>query len=152
MPTATTTKSLMTGTKRKSAPAKDQNAKESKKPKIVSAPKSTMKSKSQVKSKPVLEKKVEVFSDSDSEDLDSGGGVPLDLESEGSDDVEENEENLPKAADGLHPERAKAVVANSESHWISWTAVRLIIYQVSPQKKHMPNRSNWRKKEKLRNR
>lgn len=48
-----------------------------------------------------------------SDDDDSDGGVPLRTMS----DVEENEEeeNLPSATDGLHPDRVKAVVANSQS-------------------------------------
>jgi pumilio homology domain family member 6 len=104
MPTATTTKSAMAGTKRKSAPVKNGHVKESKKPKI--------ELKSAMKSKPV--KKVEMSSD-DSEDSDSEGGAPLDdVESGGVEEGESDPETLPKTDDdGIHPERVKAVVANS---------------------------------------
>ena len=117
MPSATSTKPSMAGTKRKTAPAKDDYVKENKKAKNGSDVKSASKSKDKPKPKPILKKvqKVEELSDSDSEDSDLGGGVPLNVESSTS-DVEENEsdsEDLPKASDGLHPERAKAVVTNS---------------------------------------
>ncbi|TVY83193.1 Pumilio homology domain family member [Lachnellula suecica] len=116
MPSATP-KSAMAGTKRKSAPVKDSYVKESKKAKTSKDVKSSSKSKD--KPKPILKPapKVEESSDSDSDDSDSDGGVPLKAESSTS-DVEENdsdEEDLPKASDGLHPERAKAVVTNSQS-------------------------------------
>jgi pumilio homology domain family member 6 len=115
MPSATATKPAMAGTKRKTAPAKDVYVKENKKAKIGSDVKSSSKSKD--KPKPILKpvQKVEEPSDSDSEDSDSDGGVPLNVEDSTS-EVEENEseeEDLPKASDGLHPERAKAVVTNS---------------------------------------
>jgi pumilio homology domain family member 6 len=120
MPTATTTKSAMAGMKRKSAPVKNAHAKESKKPKIDSGMKSALKTKT----KPVPVK-VEEASNEDSEDSDSDGGVPLNFESDDSDDVaeidqeereEENDsEELPTTTDGLHPERAKAVVTNSKN-------------------------------------
>lgn len=114
MPTAITAKNTMSGTKRKSAPVKDVHVKESKKPKIDSGLKSTMKSK---KSKPV--KIVEESSDSGSEDSDSEGGAPLfnepiaSSEEENDKDDESDSEEVPKEADGLHPDRAKAVVVNS---------------------------------------
>lgn len=120
MPTATTAKSAMAGTKRKSSPIKNVHVKESKKPKIDSGMKSVLKTKS----KPLPVKKVEEFSDVDSEDSDSDGGVPLNFGSDESDDEEEVEEaedveegksdSEPKSTDGLHPERAKAVVTNSK--------------------------------------
>lgn len=115
MPSATTTKTASAGTKRKSAPVKNVHVKESKKPKIDGAVKSAMK---KGKSAPV--KQVEVSSDEDSEDSDSDGGVPLDYrskkgsEKEEDEEAESEEEDIPKAADGLHPDRAKAVVTNSE--------------------------------------
>jgi pumilio family protein 6 len=115
MPTAITTENTMSGTKRKSAPVKDVHIKESKKPKIDSGLNSAMKSK---KSKPV--KVVEESSDSGSEDSDSEGGAPLFSESvvsseeEDDKDEESGSEEVPKEVDGLHPDRAKAVV-NSRS-------------------------------------
>jgi len=117
MPSATTTKSAMAGTKRKSDSNKESYLKENKKAKIGSDGKSSSKSKD--KSKPILKPapKVEDSSDSDSEDSDSDGGVPLKAESSTS-DLEEDDstsEVLPKATDGLHPDRAKAVVTNSKN-------------------------------------
>jgi pumilio family protein 6 len=115
MPTATTTKSAMAGTKRKSAPVKNGHVKESKKPKIESGLKSALKSKP--KSAP---RKLEEASDLDS-DSDSDGGAPLDdslyprvsdLDEEEEDSSEE--EAIPKVEDGLHPERAKAAATNSK--------------------------------------
>ncbi|KAG4440010.1 hypothetical protein IFR05_004524 [Cadophora sp. M221] len=116
MPSATTTKTASAGTKRKSAPVKNVHVKESKKPKIDGVVKSAMK---KGKSAPV--KEVEVSSDEDSEDSDSDGGVPLDYQSKKGSSEEEDEEagseeeDLPKATDGLHPDRAKAVVTNGQS-------------------------------------
>ncbi|PMD48628.1 ARM repeat-containing protein [Hyaloscypha variabilis F] len=121
MPTATTAKSAMAGVKRKSAPVNNSHVKESKKPKVDSDMKSALKAKS--KPPPV---KIEESNDEDSEDSDSDGGVPLDYESGGSEGVNEivakeheeeqsDSEELPKAADGLHPERARAVIVNSQS-------------------------------------
>jgi len=120
MPTATTAKSAMAGVKRKSAPVNNSHVKESKKPKVDSDMKSALKAKS--KPPPV---KIEESNDEDSEDSDSDGGVPLDYESGGSEGVNEivakeheeeqsDSEELPKAADGLHPERARAVIVNSK--------------------------------------
>jgi len=106
----------MASTKRKSAPVKDGNVKESKKAKIEPVLKSAMKSKSS-KAKPVPVKKVEESSDDDSDDFDSDGGAPLDLEA-GASDVEMDDcgsEATPTAADGIHPEKAKAVIANSKN-------------------------------------
>jgi pumilio family protein 6 len=135
MPTATTAKSAMAGTKRKSSPVKNVHVKESKKPKIDSSMKFVLKTKS----KP-LPVKVKEFSDVDSEDSDSDGGVPLNFGSDESDDEEEVEEaedvgegksdskddksgaeEVQKSTDGLHPERAKAVVTNSK---ISYFALK----------------------------
>jgi hypothetical protein len=118
MPSATTTKSAMAGTKRKATPVKNVHVKKPKTDKDVVVKKAS-KSKSTTKTAPV--KKVQEPSDSDEDDLDSDvdsdGGVPLDLEgtsSENDEEEDDSEENLPKVADGLHPERAKAVVVNSE--------------------------------------
>jgi pumilio family protein 6 len=116
MPSATTTKSAMAGTKRKSGSTKESYVKENKKAKIGSDAKSISKSKD--KPKPILKPapKVEDSTDFDSDDSDSDGGVPLNAESSTS-DVEEDDsdsEVLPKAEDGLHPDRAKAVVTNSK--------------------------------------
>ncbi len=130
MPTATTTKSAMAGVKRKSAPVKNAHMKESKKPKIDSGMKSALKTKT----KPAPVKKVEESTDEDSEDSedsDSDGGVPLNFGSYGQENVDEvdsevqekeevDSEDGPSTTDGLHPERAKAVVTNSKySHFNS---------------------------------
>ena len=114
----TTTKDTMNGTKRKIAPVKDTYKTETKKPKFGSGPNSAFKSK--VKSVPA--KTVEELSDSG--DSESDGGVPLYSQPEygedsrdavESDATEDSDtEPLPKIQDGLHPERAKAVVVNSE--------------------------------------
>lgn len=118
MPSATTTKSAMAGTKRKSAPVKNVHVKESKKPKIDPAVKSAMK-----KEKKAPVKKIEELSDEDSDDSDSDGGAPLDYKSkkhseEGDEDLDSESEDIPAAEDGLHPERAKAVATNSEYCYI----------------------------------
>lgn len=119
MPSATTTKSAMAGTKRKSESNKDSHM-ENKKAKIGSDGKSISKSKDKPRSILKPAPKVEASSDSDSEDSDSDGGVPLNAESSTSDGEEDDSESevLPKAADGLHPDRAKAVVTNSKNHTI----------------------------------
>ncbi|XMA11204.1 hypothetical protein WAI453_003995 [Rhynchosporium graminicola] len=115
MPSATTTQTSSGGTKRKSAPIKNEHVKESKKPKIAASVKSSLK-------KGRAPVKVEVSSDEDADDSDSDsdGGAPVEHRPKKGnldDDDEEmlDEEDLPKAADGLHPERAKAVVTNSQS-------------------------------------
>jgi len=157
MATATTTKSAMAGIKRKSAPVKNAHVKESKKPKFDSGMKPALKTKTQ--SVPV--KKVEEAVDEDSEDSDSDGGASLDFESGESEDVDsvdseeqEEEENdsekLPTSTDGLHPQRAKAVVANSK---ISYSLRGYLTNkpQASLRRKLMLNRNNWHKREKLPN-
>ena len=121
MPSATATKPATAGTKRKSA-EKDGYVKEKKKAKTGSDVKSVSKSKDKTKPKPVLKKaqKVEQMSESESDDSDADGGVALDVKDskvdDSTSDIEGNDsdsEDLPKVADGLHPERAKAVVTNS---------------------------------------
>jgi pumilio family protein 6 len=145
MPSATTTKSAMAGTKRKSAPVKNVYVKENKKAKIDSAGKMASKSK-----KPAKVPAKEVSSDSDEDDLDSDadGGVPL---GDDTSDPESSEE-IPSTGDGLHPERAKAVVANSKLHPRAFLYHTLMENQVNPRRKHMPNRSNWPTNEKLQSR
>ena len=137
MPFATSTKSAMTGTKRKSAPVKNGNVKESKKAKIEPVLKSAMKSKSS-KAKSVPFKKVEESSDDDSDDLDSDGGAPLDPESSASDvEMEDGgSDEAPKVADGVHPDRAKAVVANSKVLHPTTKELAFIPIQVNPLEKH----------------
>lgn len=114
MPSATTTKSAMAGTKRKSAPVKEVYVKGSKKAKIESAPKMNSKSKKPEKSAKVAPVKKQESSDSDEDDLDSDadGGVPLGTSAS---DVEDDDDEMPNAADGLHPDRVKAVAANSNA-------------------------------------
>lgn len=117
MPSATTTKTAMAGTKRKSAPVKNSHPKESKKPKVDMAVRSVKKVTKETKEKKVPVKKVEESSDEVSEDSDSDGGIPLGSDIQKGSGLEEDEsesEDVPAAADGLHPERAKAVVTNSE--------------------------------------
>ncbi len=104
----------MAGTKRKSAPVKIAHVKESKKPRINSDLKPTTK-----KGKPLAVKKAQDLSGSDSDDSDSDGGVPVGYKNKASDEEDDDEkeeidEDLPNANDGLHPERAKAVVVNSK--------------------------------------
>ena len=115
MPTATTTKSAMAGTKRKSFPVKNGHVKESKKPKIESGLKSTLKSKPKSAPKKLVESS-DLDSDSDS-DSDSDGGAPLydspiDLDGEGEGEDSSEEEAIPNVEDGLHPERAKAAATS----------------------------------------
>jgi pumilio family protein 6 len=121
MPTATTTKSAMAGTKRKSAPVKDSNVKGNKKLKFDSGKKSASRTKTKSKAIPV--KKAEEFTDEDSKDSDSDGGVPLsnsedvdmdDAEPQKQDEEESDSEDVPMQNDGIHPDRAKAVVTNSK--------------------------------------
>lgn len=121
MPSATTTKSAMAGTKRKSASVKDSNVKENKKPKFDSSKKFATKTKTKTKAMPV--KKAEELTDEDSEDSDSDGGVPLsdsedadmdDAEPQEQDEEESDSEDIPMQNDGIHPDRAKAVVTNSK--------------------------------------
>jgi pumilio family protein 6 len=127
MSVAITTKNAMSGTKRKVAPVKDAHVKGSKKPKIDTGLKSTMKPKSKQPVK-IVEESSDSEDSEDSEDTDSDGGAPLYSEPAGSsveeeadqeDDEEDEEESdsepTLKVADGLHPDRAKAVVTNSES-------------------------------------
>lgn len=109
MPTAITAKNTMSGIKRKSAPVKDADVKGSKKPKIDTAPKSTIKSKSTREPAKVFEESSE--SSDDWDDADEG------VEVEGEDEVmgeDSDSEPPPEVADGLHPDRAKAVVTNSK--------------------------------------
>jgi pumilio family protein 6 len=108
MPAATVTKNAMAGIKRKSNPVKDVHVKESKKAKTDASLKSALKSS---KSRPDPVKKAEGSSDSDSEDSDSDDGAISHSEPEEEDDSDE----VPKATDGLHPDRAKAVVTNGKS-------------------------------------
>jgi pumilio family protein 6 len=122
MPTATTTKSAMAGVKRKSAPVRNAHVNETKKAKIDPGMKSALKTKS----KPLPVNEDEELSDEGSEDSDSDGGVPLNFESDEPEELKEVEEvgegeedesdseQTPTNADGLHPERAKAVLTNSE--------------------------------------
>lgn len=98
-----TSKTVVTGMKRKSAPAKDVHVKENKKAKIDSGKKGK---ESKIKAKPV--KKVESESEEDSESDD--GGAALDSASaDGSDSDTEMKE-----VEGVHPDRVKAVAANSK--------------------------------------
>lgn len=107
MPSAIESKSALAGTKRKSLPV---HVKASKKPKI-ELKSSLKKSSKPAKSVPVKDD-ADIFSDSD--DAESEGGAKL---SEEANDAEEESEFKPE--DGLHPDRIKAVVASSRSHFPS---------------------------------
>lgn len=116
MPAATSTKPEMAGAKRKSPSVKNGHSKDAKKAKI----ESPRKLASRTKSKPSSVKKLGEYRDEDADDSDDSdldGGVPLNSK-DGDSDLEEEEENnqepTPTANDGIHPERAKAVVANSK--------------------------------------
>lgn len=102
MPSATTTKPAKAGTKRKSAPEGKVHIKEKK-------AKTERKEKTEKSSKSAKPKKAPSPSESDLDDSDDGG-API----EEDEDLSEEEEDLPKAEDGLHPDRVKAVVANSD--------------------------------------
>ncbi|PBP19748.1 pumilio domain-containing protein [Diplocarpon rosae] len=118
MPSATKARSVTAGTKRKSAPTKHVHAKDTKKPKIEMVVKSAMKKEKEQKEKKAPAKKIKELSDEDSEDSDSDGGVALGHGSKkdtGVEDGESDTEDIPETADGLHPERAKAVATNSQS-------------------------------------
>ncbi|ESZ97033.1 putative Pumilio like proteiny domain family member 6 [Sclerotinia borealis F-4128] len=106
MAPVTTTKTMVTGMKRKSAPAKEVHVKENKKAKIDSG---KMGKESKTKAKPV--KKVESESENE-EDFDSEDGG-ADLES-ASADGSDNDTDM-KEIEGLHPDRVKAVAANNQS-------------------------------------
>jgi pumilio family protein 6 len=147
MPTAITTKNKMSGTKRKVAPAVGGNVKESKKAKFDNGSKSNLKTKT---SKVVLAKEVEELSLSDSEDSDSDGGVQLDEDELDTSDEDNDVEDGPNVADGLHPERANAVVANSKinSQLLS-KLFQLTLNKINLPKRLMRSRSSWHKNEKL---
>ncbi|APA14761.1 hypothetical protein SS1G_06776 [Sclerotinia sclerotiorum 1980 UF-70] len=104
MAPVSTSKTVVTGMKRKSAPAKDVHVKENKKAKIDSGKK---KMDSKPKAKPV--KKVESESEEDS-DSDDGGAALDSASADGSDSDTEMKE-----VEGIHPDRIKAVAANSQS-------------------------------------
>lgn len=110
---AATTKTAMAGTKRKLAPAKDVYAKDSKKAKVGSKSKpSSKEDKRKSTAKPVV--KVKELSVSDSDDSDAEGGVPLESNQMDEDEESSDLEDDSNAAQGLHPERAKAAAANSK--------------------------------------
>lgn len=139
MAPVTISKSAVSGTKRKSAPAKDVNVKESKKAKIELGKKGK---ESKIKAKPV--KKVESESEEESESED--GGAALEAESaDGSDSDTEMKE-----VEGIHPDRIKAVAANSKGFLDYYLQFGIDRLQVNHQKRHMRNRSNWQMRERPR--
>ncbi|PQE11185.1 pumilio domain-containing protein [Rutstroemia sp. NJR-2017a BVV2] len=107
MPSATMKTTVVTGMKRKSAPSKTAQVKESKKAKIDSGRKDKV---AKPKAKP--SKKVET--ESESSDSDEDGGVELDSPSGDEEMSDAVSENSPKEEDGIHPDRVKAVAANSK--------------------------------------
>jgi len=140
MPSATITKPVKAGIKRKSAPTKSVYVKESKKAKIDAGkvPKSALKPTK----KPVQS------SDSESEDSEDGG-APLAEEDSDSRSLEEGD--LPKVTDGLHPERAKAVVVNSKLSLVNCLDIHANSTKANHLKKHMRSKSNLHRNEKLQN-
>jgi pumilio family protein 6 len=150
MPSATTTKPGMNGTKRKGAPVKDSHVKQNKKPKTDSGLKSALK-KEKVKPAPV--KQIEDLSDSDD---DSEGGAPLN----GAEDAEPNlndsdnseeDEEIPTVGDGVHPERAKAAAVSSMLITSPRENDHSNKKQANLRKKHTRNKSNWQTSEKQQN-
>ncbi|TAQ87925.1 hypothetical protein B7494_g3767 [Chlorociboria aeruginascens] len=118
MPTATTTKASMAGTKRKSAPFKDAHVKESKKPKTSSTPRlkeSAFKSSKNGKPRKNIEETSDLGSGGSDFDSDSDGGVPLSHGSSRNTEEDRNEDPNPNVTDSLHPDRAKAVMVNNQS-------------------------------------
>jgi hypothetical protein len=120
MPSATTTKAVKsamasaksTGSKRKEYPVREKhlNDRDSKKARTVKTTTDTKILKPALKSeKSTLSKKpkdvMAVSLDEDSESSDSDGGVPLDSS---------EPEDIVTPADGLHPDRLKAVITNSK--------------------------------------
>lgn len=106
-----------TGSKRKERPVKDSSTKDRGSKKVKTDGESGHTKSKKEKSKPIViskakhSKKAKVESESDSEDSDSGGAP---LADEDGDIEMEDEEILPAEAEGLHPDRAKAVINNSE--------------------------------------
>lgn len=138
-----------TGSKRKEGPVKDSSVKDrgSKKVKTDGESGHTKskkeKKEKKEKSKPIMisktkpSKKAKVESESDSEDSDSGGAPLADEDG----DVEmEDEEILP--AEGLHPDRVKAVIANSKLFFstLNWTCSNVL--QVNRRRRRMRSKNN----------
>jgi len=112
MPSATMKTTVVTGMKRKSAPGKTAPVKESKKAKIDSGRKDKV---AKPKAKPA--KKVET--ESESSDSDEDGGVGLDSPSGDEEMSDAVSEDFPKEEDGIHPDRVKAVAANSRLYFFN---------------------------------
>ena len=115
MPSADAPKSSMNGTKRKGGPVKEPHVKKPKKSKVEDAPEQVSK-KEKSKSKSVKKAK-KSRSDDDADLSDSDGGVPIIEKAAGAMDIDsddEEDEDIPTAEDGLHPERAKVVNQNSK--------------------------------------
>ena len=113
MPSADAPKSSMNGTKRKGGPVKEPHVKKPKTAKVKDAPEPVLKETS--KSKPVKKAK-KPSNDDDSDDSESDGGAPIMGDAAEDMDIDSaEEEDLPTAEDGLHPERMKAVNQNSKS-------------------------------------
>jgi len=120
MPSADAPKSSMNGTKRKGGPVKEPHVKKPKKAKVEDAPEPELKKEKKSKSKSVKKVKKPSSDDDDSDSLDSDGGAPI-IEKRAEDmdiDSDVEEEDIPTAEDGLHPERAKVVNQNSASSTI----------------------------------
>jgi hypothetical protein len=121
MPSAIVTKAASKGTKRKESPEKEAFVKKSKKIKTDKVEKGDKpvqekkvkqavreeEEKKDKKKKVKSTKKREKLSDDDSE---SDGGAPLEDQ-----DVDPEEEDIPTAEDGLHPDRAKGVALSSKT-------------------------------------
>lgn len=141
MAPVTTSKTMVTGMKRKSAPAKDVHVKENKKAKIDSGKKGK---DSKSKAKPVKKVESESEEDSDSDD----GGAALDSASADSEDGDTEMKDI----EGLHPDRVKAVAASSELPLsIMLKGFHTYTLQVNHRKRHMRDKSNWQMRERPRN-
>ena len=117
MPSADAPKSSMNGTKRKGGPVKEPHVKKPKKAKVADAPEPVVK-KGKSKSKLVTKvTKSSSDNDDDSDASNADGGVPIIEKAAGAMDIDsddEEDEDIPTAEDGLHPERAKVVNQNSK--------------------------------------
>lgn len=105
MPSATTTKTSSSGTKRKADSTKSGRSNEGKKPKTDVEKKASKSKKAVVKAV----EEPEASGEDDFDAMDEDGGAPVDGEAE---DVEMGDDETPLA--GLHPDRMKAV-ANGTS-------------------------------------
>ncbi|CCU74608.1 RNA-binding protein [Blumeria hordei DH14] len=113
MPSATATIVEKSSSKRKTAPIKNNSSKENKKAKTTSELET--KSKSKTKSTPPKKIKDNVKENSHEPTLRRANHNNEASKALSEDDENFDEESLPKAEDGLHPDRVKAVAQNNQS-------------------------------------